>query len=99
MARRRRSVIEADPVRVVEDADVLERGAHRGRVIEREPRHLDGARERVGTVRVTGQVPHALAAADEELRDVHAAVSEGSGDRVDRAVHDVLPWYSAFRIL
>ena len=92
-------MIEADPVRVVEHAHVLERGAQGDRVLEPEPRHLDRARERVGPIRVTGEVPHALAAVDEEPRDVAPAVAEGSGDGVDGTVHGVLLGHTTFRTL
>ena len=95
---RRGPVVEADPVGVVEDANVGERLAHGYRVVEAERSHLDAALERIRSLRMTGQVPHALAPVDEEAGEVRAAVAEGSRDGVDRAVHGSSDEY-AFRIL
>ena len=53
---------------------------------------LDTAAEGIGPVGVTGQRPHTVASLEEELREVQAAVAEGSGDRMDVATHVFLPY-------
>src|SRR2546421_463235 len=83
LGERAATVLEADPVGVVERACAREAAHELVGVVERVSRHLYGAAEWVVAIRVARQCADAAALREQHPRDVAARVPERAGDDVE----------------